>query len=234
MAVTLYLGDCLEFMKTMPDKSVDAVITDPPYGVGLQYGDHFTDDIEYIKTIIPPLVQNGCRIGRVLLFPSGRYAIEKWVYNELPPIWRICWYKGAQSTASSIGFSDWEMIFVYGEDVFRFSHDHFFAPTTRADNGHPCPKSVDWAKWLIVHFSKEGDTIFDPFMGSGTTGVACVQLGRNFIGAEIDPRYFEIAKKRIEQASLQPRLFQEKNQEEVQLHIPFAPMCESDDNSHKE
>ncbi len=58
-------------------------------------------------------------------------------------------------------------------------------------------------KWLIEIMTNPGDTILDPFMGSGTTGVACVQTGRNFIGIEIDPAYFEIAKRRIEQAQMQ-------------------------------
>mgnify|MGYP002661910264 CR=1 FL=1 len=61
-------------------------------------------------------------------------------------------------------------------------------------------------KWCIERYTHEGDTIFDPFMGSGTTGVACVQTGRNFIGIEIDPTYFAIAEKRIAEAQMQPRL----------------------------
>ena len=61
-------------------------------------------------------------------------------------------------------------------------------------------------KRILLDYTHEGDTILDPFMGSGSTGIACVQTGRNFIGIEIDPTYFEIAKRRIEEAQLQPRL----------------------------
>jgi len=61
-------------------------------------------------------------------------------------------------------------------------------------------------RWVIENYTNEGDTILDPFMGSGTTGVACVQTGRNFIGIEIDPTYFAIAEKRIAEAQMQPRL----------------------------
>ena len=97
---------------------------------------------------------------------------------------------------------------VYGEKVHRHSHDYFFAKTQPADNGHPCPKSVRWGTWLVEHFAKDkGATIFDPFMGSGTTGVACMQLGRNFIGCEIDPKYFAIAEKRIKAAAAQEVMF---------------------------
>jgi DNA modification methylase len=71
---------------------------------------------------------------------------------------------------------------------------------------HPTQKPLALMLWVLENYTNEGNTIFDPFMGSGTTGVACVQTGRNFIGCEIDPGYFEIAKKRIEAAQLQIRM----------------------------
>jgi DNA modification methylase len=74
-------------------------------------------------------------------------------------------------------------------------------------------------RWIVERTTRKGDTIFDPFMGSGTTGVACVQLGRNFIGCEIDPKYFAIAEKRIHEATLQPQLFTEKKPEETQTEL---------------
>jgi DNA modification methylase len=72
---------------------------------------------------------------------------------------------------------------------------------------HPHQKPVEVVRWLVRTMSNPGDTIFDPFMGSGTTGVACMQLGRNFIGCEIDEDYFKIAEKRISEAAMQPPLF---------------------------
>ena len=71
---------------------------------------------------------------------------------------------------------------------------------------HPTQKPLSLIKKLVCEFTNEGDTILDPFMGSGTTGVACVQTGRNFIGIEIDPTYFAIAERRIKEAEAQPRL----------------------------
>jgi DNA modification methylase len=71
---------------------------------------------------------------------------------------------------------------------------------------HPSPKDPDMTKWIIENATNPGDTILDPFMGSGTTGVACVQTGRNFIGIEIEPKYFEIAEKRIAEAQMQMRM----------------------------
>jgi DNA modification methylase len=76
----------------------------------------------------------------------------------------------------------------------------------KIENDHPCAKPLNVMSLLIRRLTNEGDTILDPFMGSGTTGVACMQLGRNFIGCEIDPKYFAIAEKRIKNASLQPQL----------------------------
>ena len=86
---------------------------------------------------------------------------------------------------------------------------------------HPTQKPVALMRHLVELFTVEGDTVLDPFMGSGTTGVACVQTGRNFIGVEIDEGYFNIAKKRIEQAQMQQNLFD---------HIPSAPKCEAYDS----
>ena len=71
---------------------------------------------------------------------------------------------------------------------------------------HPCPKPTNVMRWIIERTTFKNDNVFDPFMGSGTTGVACVQTGRNFIGIEIDPTYFAIAEKRIAEAQLQLRL----------------------------
>jgi site-specific DNA-methyltransferase (adenine-specific) len=72
---------------------------------------------------------------------------------------------------------------------------------------HPCPKPVAWMRWIVERASLPGETVFDPFMGSGTTGVACAKLGRKFIGIEIEPKYFDIACRRIEQAYAQPDMF---------------------------
>ena len=207
----IYHGDFRQILNGLAGK---AVITDPPYGVGLDYGG-FVDSVEYVQSIIPPLIEMSNRIADVLLFPSGQYEIEKWIFQNYPPRWRICWYKGAQSTASVIGFSDWEMIFVYGNNIYNFAHDYFFAKTAPADNGHPCPKSVAWARWLVEKFTNPGDTVIDPFMGSGTTGVACMELGRKFIGIDQSEKFCKIAENRIKNA--QPALFTTMRQPNTRL-----------------
>ena len=81
---------------------------------------------------------------------------------------------------------------------------------------HPCPKPLAWMLWLVTRGSLPGHLVIDPFMGSGTTGVACVKLGRRFIGIEIYPHYFDIACRRIEDAYRQPDMFVERPPAPVQ------------------
>ena len=112
-----------------------------------------------------------------------------------------CWYKGSPGHRSYIGFNDWEPLLVYGKNKGVQMHDYFQQQNIEkmGSYGHPCPKSVSWARWLITRACPDKNgTILDPFMGSGTTGVAAKELGMNFVGIELSPNYFNIAKKRIE------------------------------------
>ena len=95
-------------------------------------------------------------------------------------------------------------------------HDHFSTACGFDDNGHPCPKPVAYSRWLVQRAAEPGKTIIDPFMGSGTTGVACAKLGRKFIGIEIEEKYFDIACDRIQKACDQPDLFIESPKKAVQ------------------
>jgi DNA modification methylase len=201
----LYLGDCLKVLPTLGP--VDAVVTDPPYGIGMNYEGLTDDSIEKAAPRIREMIELCLPLSPVILTTVGKYSVEVELYKTFPPKWRLCWRKGITSRPSAVGFTDWEPIFVYGNKVHHNSHDLFTAtPELMGKYGHPVPKSVDWALWLISHFSHEGETILDPFMGSGTTGVACANLGRRFIGIEIEEKYFDIACRRIRDAYAQPRL----------------------------
>jgi len=208
MSVTLHLGDCLEFMKSMPDKSVDAVITDPPYGIGesgkknatrvslaspKDYGNYSWDE----KPATQEQIDNCRRISINQVFFGGNYFV-------LPPSssW-IVWDK-----LNTGDFADCELAWTsHKKAVRKFSYLwNGMIKQKQEDRFHPTQKPLSLMKWIIENYTLECSTIFDPFMGSGTTGVACVQTGRNFIGCEIDKGYFEIAKKRIEQAQQQMRL----------------------------
>jgi site-specific DNA-methyltransferase (adenine-specific) len=207
--VTLYLGDCLEVLPTLA--GIDAIVTDPPYGVGIEYAS-YSDGLDATTEMVKDFVAIASANARVVAFTGGKY--ETWValFKELPPRWVMVWFKGAQSTASPIGFNDWEPIFVYGQKVHNNAHDYFYAmPEPMGNYGHPCPKPVAYSRTLIDRLHKpDGGAVCDPFLGSGTSGVAAVNLGRKFIGIEKDPGYFDIACKRVSAALNQQDFFIEK------------------------
>lgn len=193
-------GDCLEVMKKLPDGCVDAVVTDPPYGINFEYKS-YDDSFENWINLVPPMIVEAIRISKgAVVMTAGQYRTELWLYKNLPPKWRMCWYKGACNTLCAMGFKHWDVIFCYG-NIYRKQPDYFYAkPEQKRNSNHPCPKSVEWARKLTKIFTDENDIILDPFLGSGTTAVAAIRTGRRFIGIEIDPKYCEIARKRVEKA----------------------------------
>ena len=193
-------GDCLEIMKQMPDKCVDLVLTDPPYGVDMNYDLYKDTEIawfELMRKVIPEML----RVGKMVIFPSCQIKRLGFFYKEFPPDWLICWYKGSVGSASYVGFNDWEPHLVYGKNNTNM-HDYFKATPEPQTNGHPCQKPKQWAEWLITRATKEHNIVLDPFMGSGTTLEACKKLGRKYIGIEISPEYCEIARGRLQQEVL--------------------------------
>jgi len=198
----LYCGNCLEVMKKIPDKSVDLVLTDPPYGIGLKYNSYDDSESNWYDLMEKALPEI-CRIAKMAILPSCKIHRLKWIYDHFPPDWLMCWYKGSTGHASYIGFNDWEPHLVYGRLYNnQYMHDYFQTkPSPKGEFNHPCPKPTDWANWIITRVAREKNiTVCDPFMGSGTVGVVCKELGHNFIGIEIDEGYFEVAKKRIKEA----------------------------------
>lgn len=200
----LIQGDCLKVMPHL--KPVDAVVTDPPYGIGLEYGGQFEDSSVYVldvvcDTVVPWAKEN----ARAALFTTGNKLQH--IYPE--PNWTLAWVTPAGAGCGPWGFCCWQPILAYGKCPYLSSGkgrrpDTIIHTETSEKNGHPCPKPINLMKWLVTRASLTATTILDPFMGSGTTGVACVKLGRKFIGIELDPDYFEIACKRVRDAVAQP------------------------------
>ena len=193
---------------------VDAVITDPPYGVNLgeiksalgrnEGYTQFADTKEYVERVaVPAIVKCIELFGRVVLTPGARCAFSYPQPDEIG-----CIYVPAGAGHGRWGFITSHPILFYGPDPYkRTKHTSFASYTPTADkNGHPCPKPDSWMNWLIGRASIENEIVLDPFMGSGTTGVACMNLGRKFIGIEIEPKYFDIACRRIDDAQRQQRL----------------------------
>jgi site-specific DNA-methyltransferase (adenine-specific) len=210
--VTLYLGDCREILPTLG--KVDAVVTDPPYGISADKAkahSSIRDNDAWSRA--------GWDSGRpdeALIRLLGGYAEAAiWGGNyfaDLLPAssgW-LAWRKPEAETGFSL--ADIELCWTSKPFAART-----MTCRRRDGNEHPTQKPVEVMKWTLRFI--EGETILDPFVGSGTTGVAAVKLGRKFIGIEIEPKYFDIACRRISEALKQPDMFIEKPKPAMQVSL---------------
>lgn len=202
-------GDCLELLKALPDKSVDAVVTDPPYGVGYKYNGAFDDTEENFVGHIVPLLCEMLRVSRGAVLWFGASTTMMRDMPLLKPQRVLAWApKFSLSGSRKDGvFYKWHPIYSWNlpKKQDGFARD-VLDDSTGGRNwwNHPATKPIPLMEKLCKVAIK-GGTVLDPFAGSGTTGVACVQTGRNFIGFEIDPHYCEIARKRIGEAESKSR-----------------------------
>jgi len=200
---------------------VDAVVTDPPYGLGnsatdkndyLSFGDDEFETEQLVKKVLEAVPSD-----RVIMTPG-----QKLMFRYPEPSAIGAFYYPAGTGSCSWGFVGWQPIFYYGKDPILADGKgramNSFSSTEQAEkNGHPCPKPIrSWQK-LVKRVTRNADTVLDPFMGSGTTGVACAKLGRKFIGIELEPKYFDIACERIQKAYDQPDMFVEPPKKPEQL-----------------
>lgn len=219
----LWLGDCMEVLPLLP--KVDAVITDPPYGIGFDY-QGYEDTQENLEKLIASLIPFGREKAKRMAITCGNTNIG--IYPKAD--WYGCWTFDTTSSRGRLGWSQWQPILFYGEDITKgtksvgdiLKSDRIHCsirPDQVAESkgyGHTCSKPLEFMKALLGRFSISDEMILDPFMGSGTTGVAAIQLGRSFIGIERERKYFDIACKRIEQAVAQGQLFKHEPQQPVQ------------------
>lgn len=237
MTIQLYKGDCLEVMKQIPDKSIDIICCDLPYGKTSCKWD----------TIIPfellwKEYNRICR-GVVCLFSVGLFTVDLINSNRKNFKYKLVWVKNVPTGMSSAKYRPmkyYEEICIFNNGVYNpimkdrvgvhkecYNYNHYCGDSNhlkldkinkkydskkvqpsdvlsfgvvpnRKGKVHPTQKPVDLLEWLIKTYSNEGDLVLDNCMGSGTTGLACKRLNRNFIGIELDDKYFEIAKNRIE------------------------------------
>lgn len=199
----LLLGDCLPIMRELPN--VSSVLTDPPYGIGMDGGNvgykGFNDFEKKGWDKTTPSSETMAEVQKI----GSRYIIWGGNYFDLPPArCYLVWDKGAGFKGRS--YAESELAITNMDSNARtFSYD----PLAKGDykgKHHPTMKPVALMKWCIGFLPAEG-VILDPFMGSGSTGVACAQMGREFIGIEIDQDYFDIACERIRKAYAQPDMF---------------------------
>ena len=218
-------GDCLELLKDIPDGSVDMVLTDPPYGIDFQSqrkknkADWFPkikNDKQPFVHFIPALKRIIKPTGCVMVFTRWdvqQEFIDAMGTSGLPVRNVLIWDKVVHgmgdlkrafaSRYESILFhsgSDFSFPDKRPQDIIRFSR----VPACKQI--HPNEKPISLLEDLICKCTYPGWTVLDPFMGSGSAGVACINTGRKFIGMELDPGYFEVAKRRIAEAQAQRKI----------------------------
>ncbi len=207
---TLYHGDCLDILPTL-DK-VDAVVTDPPYGLQenahrvasrqklaktTDYGSFDWDKEPASSESINATIE---KCEETVIFGGN--------YFNLPP--SRCWLVWDKVNGDN-DFADCELAWTNIKGSVRLIR-HMWNGMLRASENkyprvHPTQKPIVVMEWAISQLQRNPTTVLDPFMGSGTTGVACANLGRKFIGIEIEKKYFDIACERIDAAYAQGRLF---------------------------
>jgi site-specific DNA-methyltransferase (adenine-specific)/modification methylase len=214
-AATLYLGDCMEVLPTLP--TVDAVITDPPYGIGIASNpvrqmhekldwDAATPDESVLSAVI--------QAGAVAVVWGGNYF-------DLPPSQCFLVWDKVQPQDFSLAMCEqaWtnkkSPAKLYRQSVLSYRKEH------------PTQKPVELMKWCIEQAAvPPNGTILDAFMGSGTTGVAAVQMGRRFIGIEREPKYFDIACRRIEDAQRVQDMFAHEVRDAHEMTAQQADLLE--------
>jgi site-specific DNA-methyltransferase (adenine-specific)/modification methylase len=208
-SATLYLGDCMDILPTLP--KVVAVITDPPYGLGAKLsGGSWGATADHKNVLVwdefapQEIIQGLVDRHLICVIWGGNYF-------TLPPSrgWLIWDKANAVPTAA-----DCEMAWTSLDRNTK----RYRAPVEPHKYGHPTEKPLGLMAWCIKQIGNP-ETILDPFMGSGTTGVAAIQLGRKFIGIEREPKYFDIACQRIEQAVAQGQLFEPEQTKQVQEQL---------------
>lgn len=213
-------GDCLELMKEIPDGSVDMILTDPPYELS-NHGGGTTElaqrklvknkHIDFIsKGFDYDIVFNEflrvCKIPNIFIFCSNKQVskIMSWFESKNLTTTLLVWNKTNPTPLCNGKYlSDCEFIVYVRGKCATFNNDTPFefkkkvytsAIVSKKQRLHPTQKPLELLERYILLHSNQNDLIFDPFMGSGRTGKACINTNRNFIGFELDEKYFEIAK----------------------------------------
>jgi hypothetical protein len=194
--------------RVMGGERAAVVITDPPYNVGFDYGKNVDDEksaAEYLAWTRRWFVLAKAQTASCVVLTTGITNLPMWIADVERTHRILAWVKENQCSRNDIGttsgFNTWEPILVYGKAKKCVARDSFSIPISiQADaEGHPCPKSLKAWEWLLDNFSDKGDVLYEPFSGSGTTLIACEQLGRKCRAMEIEPRYCDVAIRRWEE-----------------------------------
>lgn len=210
----IHCMDCIDFMREAPDNYFDLVLTDPPFGMSFQSGrreeEHKAiandDNLNWLPDFAKELHRVTKEDAHLYLFCSHHFIevfkseIQK--YRRVKNI--IIWEKNNHGSGDLLGdyAPMYEMILFCssGEKKLNYGRDANIIKATKTQNElHPTQKPVDLIEFLAKKSTQKGDKVFDPFMGSGTTAVACQSLGLDWCGTELEPEYVAIANKRLSQ-----------------------------------
>lgn len=223
--IKLMHGDCLELMKSIPDGSVDLILTDPPYNIarknnfvtmgrnGIDFGewDKGFDQFKWLEDIPRILNKNGSvvifndwkNIGAIARYCESLGLVIKdllrWTKSNPMPRNRDRRY--ITDFECAVWLTNKAAKWTFNRTSANYQRPIFeYAVVSGNEKAHPTQKPVKLMEELLQIHSKISDVVLDPFMGSGSTGVACINTGRRFIGMELDKQYFDIACKRIAEA----------------------------------
>lgn len=190
----VYNCDCLEYMRTLPDKYFDLCIADPPYGIsinesiGRRKGDKHSGRKKALWDCASPdkvFFVELFRTAKNVVVWGANYFIDKLPYQNAS-----CWLLWDKKFSDNVDFSQFEMALT----TFKGMTKKFdMSPSAVGGGGkfHPTQKPVALYEWILQHYAKEGDRIFDPMMGSQSSRIASYQLGFDYVGCELDKEYFD-------------------------------------------
>ena len=204
----LYLGDCMEYMATLPDKAFDLAIVDPPYGIGINMnqGRRAGNAIKHARKTwdaSPPSAEYWRELTRV-----SRNQIV-WGANNFEWIpAHSGWVVWDKDITGDVGFSRAELAYHSGIDIVDMVRIRAQSGAeTYTNKIHPTQKPVKLYEWLLTNYAKPGQRILDTHLGSGSSAIACHKLGYEMVGVELDEDYFSAACRRIEDAQRQAQMF---------------------------
>lgn len=198
-------GDCKDLIKKIPDESIDTIITDPPYGLNRK-GILNDNDLSTFYAILPECYRVLKKDSFFITFFSTKYLPELFKQNPFSYFWQMILYCPQGRVRSPIGFTKYMSCTVFTKGtpkILKWNKDIFVdtpGKMVEPDEGyinHPTPKPKHFIKEFLRMFTREEDLILDPFVGSGSTALACCQTGRRFIAFEIKPEYCSLAYQRL-------------------------------------
>ena len=212
-----YNIDCMEYMKTLPDKAFDLAVVDPPYGVRYARGKNGwgvcsnrpdLSDVQWDYAPTKEYFDELLRVSKNQIVWGGNYFTDKLPVSKC---W-IVWDKICQTENKSV-FADCELAWTSFAKVcrlFKMRQMGFISDTHDKERIHPTQKPTELYAWIFTHYAKPEDKILDTHLGSGSSRIAAYDAGLDFVGCEIDQTYFDLQEKRFEDHTAQLTVFSEE------------------------